>query len=60
MNERISVLQSETTNDGLENQLESRYLIVNGTVYKYKAKEYNINESKERRLIILNASDLQM
>ncbi len=30
------------------------------TVYKYKAKEYNISESKERRLIILNASDLQM
>lgn len=48
LNERISVLQSEpitvqqpkcredgqTTNDGLEKQLESQYLIVNGTVYK--------------------------
>ena len=71
LNERISVLQSEpitvqqpkcsedgqTTNDGLEKQLESQYLIVNGTVYK-EFSGSKINEDIISEVSSLDSSDI--
>jgi len=71
LNERISVLQSEpisvqqpkcseesqTTADGLEKKLESKYLVVNGTVYK-EFSGSKINEDIISEVSGLDSSDI--
>ncbi len=49
--------ESQTTDNGLEKQLESQYLIVNGTVYK-NFSESNINEDIISKVSGLDSSDI--